>query len=57
MGWACGCVWVRRGGCIGSSWGNRRERNRWGDPDPDPDQTALGPNQPPVKWVPCLSLR
>ena len=24
-------VWVRRGGCIGSWWGNRRERDRWGD--------------------------
>ena len=24
-------VWVRRGGCIGSWWGNRREGNHWGD--------------------------
>ena len=24
-------VWVRRGGCIGSRWGNRRERDHWGD--------------------------
>jgi len=24
-------VWVRRGGCIGSWWGNWRERNQWGD--------------------------
>ena len=24
-------VWVRRGGRIGSWWGNRRERDRWGD--------------------------
>jgi len=24
-------VWVRRGGCIGSCWGNRRERDHWGD--------------------------
>ena len=24
-------VWVRRGWCIGSLWGNRRERDQWGD--------------------------
>jgi len=24
-------VWVRRGWCIGSWWGNRRERDQWGD--------------------------
>jgi len=24
-------VWVRRGGCIGSWWGNRMERDHWGD--------------------------
>ena len=24
-------VWVRRGECIGSWWGNRRERDQWGD--------------------------
>jgi len=23
-------VWVRRGGCVGSWWGNRRERDSWG---------------------------
>jgi len=24
------CLWVRRGGCIGSWWGNRREGDQWG---------------------------
>jgi len=24
-------VWVRRGGCIGSWWGNRRGRDHWED--------------------------
>jgi len=24
-------VWVRRGGCIGSWWGNRSEGDHWGD--------------------------
>jgi len=25
------CIWVRRGGCIGSCWGNQREGDHWGD--------------------------
>jgi len=28
-------VWVRRGGCIGSWWGNRREGVHWGAIDVD----------------------
>ena len=24
-------IWVRRGGCIGSRWGNQREGDHWGD--------------------------
>jgi len=28
-------VWVRRGGCIGPLWGNRREEDHWGDPGVD----------------------
>jgi len=31
MGWACGACGLRRGGCIGSWWGNRREGDQWGD--------------------------
>ena len=30
MGWACGSYGEERGR-IGSWWGNRRERDRWGD--------------------------
>jgi len=32
MGW---WLWVRRGWCIGSFWGNRREGDHWGDLDVD----------------------
>jgi hypothetical protein len=34
LGWAglgMWCVWVRGEGCVGSCWGNRRERDHWGD--------------------------
>ena len=24
-------IWMRRGGCLGSKWGNRREGDQWGD--------------------------
>ena len=24
-------IWARRGGCVVSCWGNRRERDYWGD--------------------------
>jgi len=30
MGWVCGAYGEERG-CIGSWWGNRRERDRWED--------------------------
>jgi len=30
MGWACGAYGEERG-CIGSWWGNWRERDHWGD--------------------------
>jgi len=29
------CVWVRRGGCTGPWWRNRREGDHWGDLGPD----------------------
>jgi hypothetical protein len=29
------CGWGRREACIGSWWGNLRERNHWGDPGAD----------------------
>ena len=28
-------IWVRKGGCIGSWWGNRREGDHWRDIDVD----------------------
>jgi len=31
MGLVYGAYGLRRGGCIGSCWGNRREGDNWGD--------------------------
>ena len=31
MGWARGANGLRRGGCVGSWWRNRREGDHWGD--------------------------
>jgi hypothetical protein len=32
MSWACGAYgWGEGGGCVEAWWGNRRERDHWGD--------------------------
>jgi hypothetical protein len=35
-------VWVRGRGCIGSWWGNQRERDHWGDLRMDLQEVGCG---------------